>query len=151
MDREAWRATSHEVTKSGTRLSDWTIVGIKYWLCSPALHSLSSRIPCLSHVYAVVCVSRPQPLPAAPASLCLLMPASWLCAESLLLCPWASPGKNTVSGLPFPSPNCTFSCGFFFLIQWLASRSWLHDHTTEGPVLLTEPFRIFVFSSVTWK
>ena len=24
MDREAWRATVHEVTKSGTRLSDWT-------------------------------------------------------------------------------------------------------------------------------
>ena len=34
MDREAWRATIHGVTKSRTRLSDWTdsIIGLPCWL-----------------------------------------------------------------------------------------------------------------------
>ena len=26
MDREAWRATIHVVTKSGTQLSNWTVI-----------------------------------------------------------------------------------------------------------------------------
>ena len=42
MDREAWRAAVHGVTKSRTRLSDWTE---DVWTCSPALPSSG-----LSHV-----------------------------------------------------------------------------------------------------
>ena len=33
MDREAWRAAVHGVTKSRTRLSNWTELNWKYYLC----------------------------------------------------------------------------------------------------------------------
>ena len=31
MDREAWRATVHGVSKNKTRLSDWTELSIRFW------------------------------------------------------------------------------------------------------------------------
>ena len=34
MDREAWRAAVHEVTKSWTRLSDWTELNIPLCICT---------------------------------------------------------------------------------------------------------------------
>ena len=47
MDREAWRAAIHGVTKSRTRLSDWTelnwthiIFNWFYWICGYLLHCL---------------------------------------------------------------------------------------------------------------
>ena len=38
MDREAWRAAVHGVTKSQTRLSDWTELTLTVYLCSPLGH-----------------------------------------------------------------------------------------------------------------
>ena len=39
MDREAWGAAVHGVTKSQTRLSDWTELTLTVYLCSPLGHS----------------------------------------------------------------------------------------------------------------
>ena len=39
MDREDWRATNHEVTKSQTQLSDWTELNLGLlWTCSELIH-----------------------------------------------------------------------------------------------------------------
>ena len=40
MDSEAWRAANHGVTKSRTRLSDWTELN---WAITEAVHTLSSK------------------------------------------------------------------------------------------------------------
>ena len=39
--------------------------------------------------------------------MCFLVAQSYptLCDPARLLCPWNSPGKNTKSGMPFPSPE----------------------------------------------
>ena len=54
MDREAWRAAIHGVTKSRTRLSDWTEYSIVHIYHNFFIHSsVSGRLGCL-HVLAIV-------------------------------------------------------------------------------------------------
>ena len=46
MDREAWRATIHGVTKSQTRLSDWTELNLRGWhLLPPSLFRIQDLSP----------------------------------------------------------------------------------------------------------
>ena len=40
MDREAWRAVVHEVTKSQTRLSDWTALNWELLMDREAWHAV---------------------------------------------------------------------------------------------------------------
>ena len=50
MDRKAWHAAIHEVTKSETRLSDWTVCGYLIYSWNHALDRLHRALrPILSH------------------------------------------------------------------------------------------------------
>jgi len=71
MDREAWRAAIHGVTKSSTRLSYWTELN---WMISFEINSVN--------LYVLVTQS------------CMTLCDSVNCMPGLL-CPWNSPGKNT--------------------------------------------------------
>ena len=83
MDREAWRAMVHGVTKSRTRLSDWTELNWIPWrLIQAVFQSLS-----LSLV----------------TKLCLTLATPWTVACQASLSMGFSRQKYW-SGLPFPSP-----------------------------------------------
>ena len=49
MDREAWRAAIHGVTKSRTRLSDWTELNWCYWKSTYKSHNLLQDAGALEH------------------------------------------------------------------------------------------------------
>ena len=53
LDREAWRAAAHGVSKCRTRLSDWTELNTKYWAEFPVLQVGPC---CLSILYIAVCI-----------------------------------------------------------------------------------------------
>ena len=49
MDREAWRAAVHEVTKSWTGLTDWTELNIVGTICKVMWVVVKKHIPCLGN------------------------------------------------------------------------------------------------------
>ena len=110
MDREAWHAAVHGVTKSQTRLSNWTEL-----ITSLALSSFE-KVPCFSHGL-FPCLS-PPPHPAFLPSSLLGIPPS---------------GLNTPLGGTFPVPHpsqaprsaLAFSCAFL-------------SHITTTPLLTDE-------------
>ena len=100
MDREAWRAAVHGVTKSQTRLSDWTELIVALPRCVSESHSVVSdslRPHGLQHARPPC----PSPTPRVYSNSC---PLSW----------WCNPTSSS-SAIPF------FSC----LQSFLASGSLL--------------------------
>ena len=104
MDREAWRAEIHGVSKSQTRLSDWTD-----WLTECILDCIfkviliqvlqtdySSFFPPLLHSRFSLVIYFIPACKVASVVFNFLWPYG-LC-PSRLLCPWGSPGKNTGVG-----------------------------------------------------
>ena len=91
MDREAWRAAVHGVTKSWTRLSHWTELN---W---------TERSEQLSHWRKYIDGKKKK----KKKSLSVMSDSLWPhgLKPARLFCPWNSPGKNTVVGKPFPSPG----------------------------------------------
>ena len=76
MDREAWRSTVHGVTKSQTRLSDWT-----------ELHRVSTTAGFLLLLFSRSVVSDSF--------------RSHGLQNARLLCPWDFTGKNAAVGCHF--------------------------------------------------
>ena len=123
MDREAWRATVHGVTKSQTRLSYWTELRIDIPLCLPihllidgdigSFPILSIRNKFLMNIYvqvfawtrAIICVGYWSILQfgGLVTKLCPTIGTPWTIALQVPL----SKGffrQEYWSGLPFPSP-----------------------------------------------
>ena len=70
MDREAWHAAVHAVTKSWIQLSDWTELNRNYWACAlePRSCSYWAKSPC-SRVHRVysLCSTIESTLPGVHA------------------------------------------------------------------------------------
>ena len=139
MDREAWRTAIHGVTKSQTRLSDWSDLMhrrthpkaflelspipwqedkcpyYQLWLCWQSITSLS---PSATAKSLQSCPTLYNPTDGSP-------PGSH---------PWDSPGKNTGAGFHFLSPS-DIAKNYFYLVL---SSLTLIPPTTPQPTPLSQ-------------
>ena len=148
MDREAWRAVVHGVTKSQTRLSDWT----------DRLTDKFTRVKCLVH--AKGSSSHGSQKEAWDPDLAFEPPCAGLrlvseVSDSLRphglqpprrLCPWDSPGKRTVMGCHALLQGIFSTQGF--QVSGIAGGFFTVSATREAPAALNS--LNFRFSS-GWK
>ena len=110
MDREAWRAVVHGVTKSRTWLSTWTELWIWFWFSKSSHHFIGEKISLISF-----CLFPEEQATSADSSLykssihtcshvvaaaSVISNSVWPHRQqpSRLPHPWDSPGKNTGVG-----------------------------------------------------
>ena len=129
MDREAWHATVHGITKSQTWLSDWTKLN---W--GKEINVSKFSAVAFIDVLNIVCVS------CSVMSDCLQ--THELC-PTRLLCPWDFPGKNTGLGshallqgiFPTQGSDPRLLHPRWVLYRW-ATRKWKVKVKSLSPVRL---------------